>query len=92
MGMTTHVVGFRPADDRWNQMKKAWEACTAAGIPLPREVYEFFDGEEPDDKPGMDVDIEDAIAPFNAEGRRGFDVHIDKLPPGVKTVRFYNAW
>lgn len=33
MGMIAHVVLFQPADEEWNRMKEAYEACDKAGVP-----------------------------------------------------------
>ena len=32
MGMSTHIVGFRPADEAWNKHKKVWDTCVGAGL------------------------------------------------------------
>lgn len=58
MSMSMHVVGFSPADEHWKKMKSAWDACVAAGIDPPAEVSNFFDGEDPGDAPGKEVEIE----------------------------------
>lgn len=29
MGMSMHVVGYKPADEHWKKMKAAWDACAA---------------------------------------------------------------
>lgn len=94
MSMNTHVVGFRPADERWNKMKAAWLACDELGIDPPREVLEFFDHEPPDDKPGQEVNIErtGAVKKYESDSGSGYEVDITKLPPGVTIVRFYNSW
>ncbi len=31
MSTDLYVVGYRPADEQWDTMKAAWEACEAAG-------------------------------------------------------------
>lgn len=89
--MSTHVVGFVPPDDRWHKMKAAWDACTAAGVRLPIEVGEFF-GHALPDAAGVELKIDAAVTPFIAAERHGFDVALDKLPPNVKVVRFFNSF
>ncbi len=93
MGMNKHIVGFRPPDKRWKEMKKVYDACAEAGVEIPDEVDEFFEGEEPDER-GVEVDIEetDAVSEYNADMQDGFEVDITKLPKGVKIVRFYNSY
>lgn len=92
MGMSTHIVGFRPPDERWNKMKAIWESCEAAGVPVPGDVSEFFEQEDPADRPGMEIDISDAVCGYGSEGHDGYEVDISKLPDGVSVVRFYNSY
>lgn len=92
MSMSTHIVGFRPKDKKWDQMKMIWDSCNAAGIEPPDGVVEFFDGEYPGDRPGAEVDIEDATEEWSDDGYSGYEVDLNKLPKDVKILRFYNAW
>jgi len=92
MGMSTHVVGFRPEDDEWKKMKKVWESCDAAGIRPPDEVMAFFEYEEPGDKPGQEVQLGNAAKEFADEYSTGFEIDLEQLPPGIRYLRFYNSW
>lgn len=92
MGMSTHVVGFRPADDQWKKMKAAWDACIMAGIQPPQEVTAFFDHEYPGDNPGKEVELGAAKREWEHDERQGFEIDVEALPPGVRYLRFYNAW
>lgn len=92
MGMSTTVVGFRPADEQWQKMKAAWDACRAAGIEPPIEVVKFFDGEYPGDKPGQEVDLGAAKREWGNEHSSGYEIDVETLPQGVRFIRFYNSW
>ena len=92
MGMSTWVVGFKPADAEWNKMLKVWESCENAGVNAPDEVLEFFNDEDPTGKPGMQVDISGACTEHCAEMEDGYNIDISKLPPGVKFVRVFNSY
>jgi hypothetical protein len=92
MGMSTDIVGYRPADEQWKKMKAAWDACNAAGIPPPTEVSEFFDDEYPDDTPGQEVALGMAKREWSDDYRQGFEIDIEALPHGVRYLRFYNSW
>ena len=92
MSMDTHIVGFRPADERWKKMKEVWDACESAHVPIPKVVSDYFNDESPGDKPGMEVDIGDAVEKWGDDGRSGYEVNIDNLPIGVGFIRFYNSW
>lgn len=94
MGMSTHIVGFRQADDRWKRMKAAYEACEAAGVEIPDDVDDFFDGEPPGDKPGMEVDIKcsPAVSEYNDDSLSGFEIDIRELSKDIGIIRVYNSW
>lgn len=89
MSMSTHVIGFVPADERWHLMRAAYDACRAAGLDIPKEVADFFGGQAPDDA-GQEIEI--PRHEYIGDGVAGFEVHLAELPASVKTIRFYNAW
>ena len=93
MGMSTHVVGFKPADEKWKQMKTIWDACALAKVDPPEAVGKFFGWEEPDEA-GVQVDIEakECCAEYKADDSEGFEIDVRKLPPDVTVIRFYNAY
>lgn len=92
MGMSTHAIGFCPPDEEWNKLKDVYNACKAAGLPIPDKVESVFDGNNPNDMPGMEVDLGDAENEWSDEYRSGIVVDLSKLPPHVKFIRFYNSW
>ena len=73
-------------------MKKAWESCENAGVPIPKDVLDFFDHNPPGDKPGMTVQIDDAVSGWGDGEREGYEVDVSKLPAEVSVIRFYNSW
>ena len=90
MGMSTHVVGIKPPDAIWKQMKLIWDTCEAAGIDeIPKKVGEFFNWEEPDEK---GVILEIPHEEWSDESREGIEIEVKKIPKDVKIIRFYNAW
>ena len=93
MSMSTSVTGFRPPDARWRKMKAVWDACLKAEIPIPDDVSDFFESGEPDEK-GVEVDLEEhgCAVEWNAEAQSGYEVFVDKIPAGVKVIRFFNSW
>ena len=92
MSMSTHIVGFRPADAKWKKMKAVWDACEAARTEIPKEVFNFFGESPPGDKPGAEVDIKTALREWSDETRSGYELDLEKLPTDVKVLRFYNSW
>jgi hypothetical protein len=89
MGMSTHVEGFVPPDEQWQQMKAVWDACAAAGIDQPSEVDEFFDGQEPDPN-GQEVEI--PHQDWQNGHSQGVEIKTEDIPKNVKVIRFYNSW
>lgn len=91
--MSTHVMGYRPPDDEWRKMKAAWDACEAAKAPIPKKVLDFFDGEDPGDQPGKEVNLGKAVRELDPRHPEcGYEVDVTKLPEGVRFIRFTNSW
>jgi hypothetical protein len=96
MSMSTHVVGFRPPDAKWREMKKIWDACEAGGIDIPDKVLEFFQHETPDEA-GVEVEQDElenlgVVKEWCDEGCQGFEVDVTKLPKDLHILRFYNGF
>lgn len=94
MGMSTHCIGFKPPDDHWLQMKAVWDACVKAMIEVPEEVDRFFNGETPDDS-GVEIrlDYTDCCSDYSdGDMRVGIEIDLDKVPKGVKAIRFVNSY
>lgn len=91
MGMSTYVVGFAPPDDKWKKMKKVYDACEKAGLEIPDEVDDFFNGEPPDDA-GVEVDLREFLREHLRDGQDGFEIDIADIPKQVKTIRFINSY
>ncbi len=90
--MSSHVVGYRKKDGRWAEMEAVWAACDAAGLETPEVVLDFFGGEDPFGKPGAEVDIKGAVSEHMGECENGFEVDLEKLPEGLRWIRFVNAY
>lgn len=91
MGISTHIKGYRKADDTWKKMKHIWDVCREQRIEPPEAVLQFFDYEYPGDAPGKEVDIEPSVEEWGDETSSGFEVDLTKLPDGVKFLRFYQS-
>lgn len=91
MGMSTYVYGIRPPDETWKKMKAVWDACNDAGVDLPQDVRDFFAGDDPHDD-GVKVDI-DAAEHWDEQGDAiEYEIMVDEIPEGVKSIRFVNSW
>lgn len=92
--MSTEVVGFKEADEQWKKMKSVWDSCEHAEIKIPEEVYNYFNGENPGDKPGFDIDLKhtSCCSEYNYEYGSGYEIKISDIPEGVSIIRFINSW
>lgn len=97
MSMSTHVVAFKPPNEKWQRMAAAREACLTAGVEVPREIYEYFGGADPD-KAGVEIPERalidcGAVRPWaDTHGRSGYEIDVTNLPPDVTIVRVYNSY
>lgn len=93
MGMSTHVVGFIEQTEHWKKYKQAWDACLDAGVPVPREILDYFGGEYPKGT-SKEFDLKKAsyVREYKADMIEGFEIRVDEIPKSMKVIRFYNSW
>lgn len=96
MGMDLHIEGVKPPDEKWKKMFNVFEACRKAEIPIPDEVWEFFNHETPDKAgvviPQHKLGIGDVLYAYNKEGRQGFEIDITKIDKDIKILRFFASF
>jgi hypothetical protein len=94
--MSTHVIGFRPPDERWLQMKKIWESCINAGIDPPAEVESFFGEDGGPDPAGVVIDLDNTgcITEYSDADlcQDGIEIDVRKLPKDIYILRFINSY
>ncbi|MCP3966761.1 MAG: hypothetical protein GY718_10490 [Lentisphaerae bacterium] len=92
MGMSTHVEGVRVPDEKWEQMKEVWDACSKSGVEIPEEVKKYFDYIPPEGVV-MFLGVNNGVHAWtDGDMRSGFQIEIAKLPANIKYVRVYNSW
>ena len=93
MSMSTRIMGIKPTDERFAAMLNIINSCKAQNIKVPKEVNEFFNGEEPN-KLGVSVDLMDldCCLLINSSGRVGFSIDITKLPKDISIIQFTNCY
>ena len=90
MSMSINVLLLRDKNNERHQKNlKVLEACKEAEVPLPDRIAKYF-GE--DENPDFPLEIEFEPREWRSEkgyDEEGYEIDIDSLPEGVKTIRFY---
>lgn len=84
--ITSSIQGVVPPDEKFLKMLAVWNSCKAAGIPLPSELLEFFNWEEPDTS-GVIISLRDSVAVSQYMGY-GYEVDLSLIPEHIKKIRF----
>lgn len=94
MGMSTKIKAFMPdTDSTYQKMKKVYDACNEADIPLPKEVQEYLgDADSMEERLEVKLKLGKHYDEWSADMQEGFEVDLTKLPEGVTKLRFYNSW
>ncbi len=91
MGMSSHVIGFKPPDEKWKKMQAIYNACEAAGVTIPKEVGEFFDYSPPD-LAGVEVKIPVHESSNSRSCSDIYEVYLKDIPKDVTIIRFINSY
>ena len=87
MSISMHVVYLRDEGDEDHRKKVAvLRACNEAGVGVPVEINEYFQGTSDESLP---LEIEAKPIPWHDDYREGFTIFVDEIPEGVKKIRFY---
>jgi len=92
MSMSTSVIGIRPPDAKWKEMKAVWDACVIAKCDPPSAVGDFFEWTTPDDAGVVVDDLGEAEKEWHNDYASGYEIDLEKLPKGIKVLRFFNSW
>lgn len=93
MSMSSRIEGIIPPNEDWQKMKDAFDACEKAGIDPPSEIWEYFEGERPDDA-GLVVNLTDAefVSEYNVDMSNGYEITLSSIDPKIKILRFTNNY
>ena len=90
MGMSTYIKLLRNGNSPDHQAKVAvLRSCLSADVTIPEEISDYFGGGQDEDFP---LEISFKARRWSQDMGEGYEVDIDDLPEGVKTIRFYNSW
>lgn len=95
--MSTHVIGLRALDGKFSCMIEVKLSCEKAGIDYPKEVKDYFNGNEGESleylkENAIEVSIQEAVSDYSDDYKTGYTVDVSKLPEGVTEILFYNSW
>lgn len=86
MGMDFRVVFLRSRDNEEYKKKLAvLKSCMEAGVEVPDEVDDYFDGTNDPDYP---LEVKGNVIDWDDDGRQGYDVDVKSIPSGVERIRF----
>lgn len=100
MSMSTHIIGLRDRESTHHKsMVAVLEACLDAGVSLPEEAEEYFGDavRGVDRKRWLDyaespLEVEIPSTHSTDDSSDIFEVRVDQIPAGVKTVVFKNSY
>ena len=93
MGMSTSVVLLRDKNDTtYQKYLKILLACKESNVDPPKEVDDYFGGDGVYNDPETPLEIDFEPREWSNEYAEGYEIDINLLPEGVKTIRFYNSW
>jgi len=95
MSATYTVKGYRSAENpNYQKHLRILRVCKEEQVSLPEETAAYFDHYSVDS-----LDPEEVLSfeiPFQevnpSEGSRGWEVFLDRLPPGTEKIRFEISW
>lgn len=98
MSMSTSVIAFQPPDEKWKKMKAVYDAAIEANIDVPEEVWDFFNGDPPEDSGvsiNLSYDHKDICQEWSDDMQNGYELDLEKLKdkfPHITKIRFYNSF
>jgi hypothetical protein len=82
------VTGFHAPDEKFEKMKKVWDACVDIDVTIPDEVYHFFKGSEPAEE-GMLVGLDnhECVSDASEDLTEGVCIDLSKLPANITHIK-----
>lgn len=89
MSVSLFVYAVKPPDEAWKKHKAVWDACEAAGVDVPAETEDWFDGERPSpDGVRVWLGTADGMVKHEAfeTNERGARIDLAGLPDGTESI------
>jgi len=89
MSITFSVIGFKPPDEKWKQMKAIYDSCEKANVATPKEVDEFFNYDPPSDN-GVEVDL--SLKKLAEDSEEGYLLKVSDIPKDVTLIKIFESY
>lgn len=77
------MVAVTPHPEQWQRMQAAYDACIHAGVGVPHEVFDFFQGRD------RHSDGRETHLPHTKVDAGVLEVELAALPPDAAKIRIY---
>ncbi len=77
------IVGIKPVNSKYENMKTLYDACISNNLILPSNVSNYFEGKEPNKK-GVTLDLSSYVKKEDNK----FVIDLNSLPSDVKAIHF----
>ncbi|KKM72072.1 hypothetical protein LCGC14_1424130 [marine sediment metagenome] len=93
MSTNVYISAIKLPDDAWQKHQTVWDACNDAGVEIPQETSDYFNGEPPG-LVGVVIGLGsimypkgDCVREFSDEYTRGVEVDVTMLPSNTRFIR-----
>ena len=97
MSISTEVIGLTdPEDPTYKKMlalKRAFDAAGGDPGKYPKVLVDYYAarGADPcDEESALEVQL--PLRDWSTEMREGYELDVADIPPGLKTIRFFNSY
>lgn len=88
MGMSTHVIGLKPPNDKHKKMLEVYKNCRDLNIVVPEEVKIYFYQCEPREE---EVTIDIPNKEWSENTSQVIEINLDEIDKDIRIIRFYNS-
>jgi hypothetical protein len=92
MSIDLFIRAIKPNGEHHEKMMQIYKMCLQASVSLPKEVEDYFSGEEPNEL-GVTIDHYDlpkeCLESYQREYESGYKIDLSKLPKDVKYLEVH---
>jgi hypothetical protein len=87
MSTDVFISGIADKGDKYIKYLDIYNACKAADIDTPSEVWDYFGGHNPNDVNGPEIDIDECVREGQEDNYCYWDIDLSGIPEAVKRIR-----